>query len=78
MDLIALMLPLLIADDPFADYRAGFVVFVKALLGVVCLVALAVTVYHVIQGERDSAQKMFKWVVVSVVGFVLVEVLQKI
>ena len=64
--------------DPFADFRAGFATFLLALLGIVCLVTLAVTIVYVVQGEKDSARKMFKWVIVTAVGFILIEVIKNL
>ena len=64
--------------DPFSSFRAGFASFLLALLGIVCMVTLAVTIVYVIQGEKDSAKKMLKWVVVTAIGFILIEVIKNL
>lgn len=66
----------LLSDDPFSGFRAGFANVILGIFGLVLMVSLAVTIIHVIQGERESAKKMFKWVIVAAVGFVLIAVIK--
>ncbi len=68
-------LTMLLDTAPFADFRHGFANVIKAILGLVAMVSLAVTVIHVIKGDRESANKMLRWLIVTVVGYILIEVI---
>lgn len=73
-----MMLPMLVADDPFADFRNGFVSVVTAVLGIAVMVSLAVVVIHVVNGDKEGAQKMIKWLVATVIGFILINIIGKL
>lgn len=62
--------------DPFVEFRVGFANFLLAVFGAVCCVALAMAIIFVIQGEKDSAKKLIKWIVGSAVGFILIELIR--
>lgn len=59
----------------FEGFREGFAHMLMLLFGLVLMVSLGVTVYHVIQGEKDSAKKMFKWIFMGAVGMILIYVI---
>lgn len=65
-------------SDPFRGFRQGFADVMMAIMGLVLMVSLTVTVVHVIQGEQDSAKKMFKWMIVGVVGLLLIYILRSL
>jgi len=73
----ALMFTIL-SGDPFSGFREGFANVILGIFGLILMVSLAVTITHVIQGERESAKKMFKWIIVGAVGFVLIAVIKGI
>jgi len=66
------------AEDPFAGFRYGFVSVVMALLGIAVMVSLTVVVIHVINGDKEGAQKMIKWLVATVVGLILINIIGKL
>lgn len=70
-----MILPL---TDPFSDFRAGFATFIMAIFGIVCMVTLGVTIVYIIQGEKDSAKKMLRWVIVTAIGFAFIEVIKNL
>lgn len=66
----------LLFDDPFSEFREGFSNVILGIIGIILMVSLTVTIIHVIQGERESAKKMLKWIIVAAVGFLLVEIVK--
>lgn len=75
MNWLLMILPL---TDPFADFRAGFANFILAIFGIICMVTLGVTIVYIIQGEKDSAKKMLRWVIVTAIGFAFIEIIKNL
>lgn len=67
-----------LSADPFSSFRDGFGTVILGILGLILMFSLGATVIHVIQGERESAKKMLKWVITGAVGFVLIYVLKSL
>ncbi len=66
----------LLASGPFSGLQHSFGNLLLMIFGLVAMVSLAVTVIHVIQGEKESAKKALRWLVVTAVGFILLIVLR--
>ena len=64
--------------DPFSEFRAGFANFILAVFGIVCMVTLGATIIYIIQGEKDSAKKMLRWVILIAIGFVFIEIIKNL
>lgn len=62
--------------DAFASFRQSFAELLLALFGLVCMITLAVTIIYVVQGEKDSAKKVLRWLIVSAIGFLLISVIK--
>lgn len=58
-----------------AAFGDGLARFLRILIGIFGMVSLSVTIIHVLNGDREAAKKMFKWLIGCVVGFVLISVL---
>lgn len=67
-----------LVGDPFAGFRQGFASVIQAIFGLILMFSLAVTVVHIIQGERDAAKKMANWVIAAVVGYILITIIKNL
>lgn len=70
-----LFMTFLAASDPFADMRSSLASLLQAILGLISMVALAVVVIHIVQGDRDGAKKAGVWCIVTAVGFTLISII---
>ena len=66
----------LLSNSPFASLQHSFGTLLLLIFGLVAMVSLAVTVIHVMQGEKESAKKALRWLVVTAVGFSLILILR--
>lgn len=73
---MSILLPL--ASGPFAELQHSFGTFLLLVFGLIAMISLAVTVIHVIQGERESAKKALRWLIVTAVGFILISILRNL
>lgn len=67
-----------LSSSPFASLQYSFGTLLLLIFGLVAMVSLAVTVIHVMQGERESAKKALRWLIVTAVGFILIWILRKL
>ena len=64
------------AVEGFAGLQGTVAEVLEIALSMVCMVTLAVVVIHIMNGERDGFQKLFRWMIISGVGVLLVEVMR--
>lgn len=58
----------------FGALRLSVGNIIESLLSIVAMVSLVNTSIHFMKGERDGAEKLFRWLIISVVGIVLLRV----
>ena len=62
--------------EGFAKLQGAVAEVLEIALSIVCMVTMAVVVIHIMNGERDGFQKLFRWMIISGVGVVLMEVVR--
>ena len=62
--------------EGFAGLQGTGAEVLEIALSMVCMVTMAVVVIHIMNGERDGFQKLFRWMIISGVGVVLMEVVR--
>lgn len=72
------LLHILLAGGAFSGLQHDFGTLLMLIFGLLAMISLAVTVIHVIQGEKESAKKALRWVITTAVGFILLMVLRDI
>lgn len=68
----------LIVDDPFASFRAGFARLMMFLFFVALVLTLVQIGINMMNGERDAAKRLMRWVAVAVLGFIIFGVIAAI
>lgn len=62
----------------FEGLRRDFATLLMLIFGLIAMISLTVTVLHVIQGEKESAKKALRWMIVTAVGFILFTVIKNL
>lgn len=57
--------------ENFNTLRGSVFSFISILLNIVCIITVAGRVIQIINGEKEGGRQLFKWFVVTVIGFTL-------
>lgn len=76
LSVIAKMNTSAVSTEGFAGLQGSIAEVLEITLSMICMVTLVVVAVHIMNGERDGFQKFFRWLSISGVGLVLMEVIR--